>query len=194
MPDTTASDPLKTYWAALPKPDIGGQLVARLDNYGTATLTTAVSVRQARAYQYYFGLDPSGVHATSQILRAGPQGEFAAIKVNHSRSLVNTLLNLIVAPKIVWQPKAVNIDYDSLRETELAAAVLEYYWQELATSAFATRALEEALVFGEDFGVIGLMPLVTPPFVSSQFVLGFTAESAFGDLAYQSLPVNSAKS
>lgn len=110
-----------------------------------------MAARQRRAYQYYFGLNPSGVHATSQILRGGQNGELAKVRVNHSRALVNTLLNLIVAPKLVWQPKAVNIDYDALRECELASAILEYYWVERAVGRHAVKALEEALVFAEGY-------------------------------------------
>lgn len=139
------------YWASVHSSLIGEKLVGRVQEAGTGELTKGMYDRYARAYQYYFGIDPGGVHATSQVLRGGEQGELALVRVNHARSLVNTLLNLIVAPKIVWTPKATNVDYDSVRECELAAAVLEYYWQEKQVSKFAVRALEEALVFTEGY-------------------------------------------
>ena len=143
-----------TYWASLEDVALGEKLVARVKNYGEAQLTRSLNERLYRAFQYYYGFDPSGVHATSQILRGGDVGELAEIRVNHSRSLVNTLLNLIVAPKVVWQPKATNIDYDSLRETELVSAILEYYWTEKQVAKHAVRALEEALVFSEGFVLV----------------------------------------
>lgn len=139
------------YWASLEPELLGEKLFSKVEGYGTSELTTGMRDRYSRAYQYYFGQDPSGVHATSQVLRGGEQGELAELRVNHSRPLVNTLLNLIVAPKIVWTPKAVNIDYDSVRECELAASVLEYYWSESQVAKFAIQALEEALVFSEGF-------------------------------------------
>jgi hypothetical protein len=139
------------YWAATESEVIGEKLVSRVENYGNDRLVTELTNKVNRAYQYYFGVDPGGVHASSQILRGGDAGELAEIRVNHARSLVNTLLNLISSPKLVWTPKAVNIDHDSIRECELAAAILEYYWQERSVSSHAVRALEEALVFTEGF-------------------------------------------
>lgn len=140
------------YWAAAP--DVGGKLWDRVERYNASQLVSGVKERAARCYLYYFGLSSAGVHATSQVLRDGDEGELAAIRVNHCRPLVNTLLNLIVAPKIVWSPKATNIDSDTLRECELAQAILEYYWSEKAVSHFAVRALEEALVFGDGFVLV----------------------------------------
>ncbi len=144
-------DPSDKYWAAAPDEEIGGKLVAKVKDYGLAELVSKVHGNYAKAYQYYFGLDAAGIHATSGILRGGEAGELALTRVNHSRALVNTLLNLIVAPQLVWEPKATNVDYDSIRECELAAAVLEYYWKDKTVARFATRALEEALVFTEGF-------------------------------------------
>lgn len=141
----------ETYWAAAEAEELGENLKSKVDQYADDALLSKINERYRRAYQYYFGLDPSGVHATSQILRGGDQGELAEVKVNHSRPLVNTLLNLIVAPKVVWSPKAVNIDSDSLAQCELTQAILEYYWSEKSVAKFATRALEDALVFTEGF-------------------------------------------
>lgn len=140
-----------SYWAAAQTEDFVRKAVARVDDYAESSLFSTLSSLQTRAYQYYYGLDANNVHTTSQVLRGGDVGELAAIRVNHSRSLVNTLLNLIVAPKLSWTPKAVNIDYESIKQCELAAALLEYYWVEKRVSSFSVRALEEALVFGEGF-------------------------------------------
>ncbi len=145
----------QTYFAAVSRDEIGDQLHRRVDSYAKAkSVTATINERLALAYQYYYGLSPSGVHSTSQILRGGEQGELAEIRVNHSRSLVNTLLNLIIGPKLVWTPKATNRDYDSLRETALAASILEYYWGERQMSKYAVRALEEAIVFTEGFVLV----------------------------------------
>lgn len=143
------------YWATLEDQEaFGRKVLERVDKFADLKIVNGVNSKHARAYQYYFGMDPSGVHATSQVLRGGDQGELAEIRVNHARPLVNTLLNLIVAPKLVWSPKATNIDYESLRECDVAAAVLEYYWKEKSVSRYAVRALEEALVFSEGFVLV----------------------------------------
>ena len=139
------------YFAASPRDEIGGKLWARVENYQTSELLNQLGSRLATAYNYYFGLDPSGVHATSGMARGGEYGELAEIRVNHSRALVNVLLNLITAPKVVWTPKATNLDYDSARQTELAAGILEYYWNDKKVSKHAIKSVEEAIAFTEGF-------------------------------------------
>ena len=80
------------YWAALADPEeFGRKVLERVDKFADLRLVQGVNSKHARAYQYYFGMDPSGVHATSQVLRGGEQGELAEIRVNHARPLVNTL-------------------------------------------------------------------------------------------------------
>lgn len=139
------------YWANAAPEELAAHVSDRIERYGSVQLVTDLRSRYARAYRYYYGLDPSGVHATSQVLRGGEQGELAEMRVNHCRPLVNTLLNLIVSSKVVWTPKAVNIDYESLKACKLASAVLEYYWREKQVELFAVRGLEEGLAFTEGF-------------------------------------------
>lgn len=147
-------EPSFKYWAKLPPDELGERLTTKVRDLRNETLPGVINGRVAKAFLYYFGTSPDGIHATSAVLRGGEQGELAQMRVNHSRSLVNSQLNLVSAPKLVWQAKAVNIDYDSILETELAAAILEYYWGEYQISKFAVRALEEAIVFSEGFSLI----------------------------------------
>ena len=145
-----ASD--RTYWAAREVSELAVELGKRIQNSNVAShFQRGVNERAARAYRYYFGMSASGVHTTSQVLRDGEQGELAAVHINHARSLVNTLLSLLTTQKIVWNAKAVAADYNSIRECELAAALLEYYWSEQRYAQYAVRALEEAIVLGEGF-------------------------------------------
>ena len=140
------------YWVNEDDEKLGRALATRVEDYGKGALTKEVLERCARAYSFYFGLSPeSGAHETSLIVRAGDQGELAKIRVNHARSLVNTLRNLITSNRLVWQATATNVDYDSLRAVELAQAVLEYYWKVKSISELTSSALEEALVFSEGF-------------------------------------------
>lgn len=145
---------MTSYWAAVPTDEIGEKLSAKLQTLAADQLVTTLAQQDARSYQYFYGLNPEGVHATSQVLRGGDEGELAEMRVNHARPLVNTLLNLIVAPKIVWSPKATNIDAAAIAECELAASILEYYWRDKQVSKHAVLALEDALVFREGFVLV----------------------------------------
>jgi hypothetical protein len=146
----------RTYFAAepfsrLPEATIGEKLITKVEEYDSHQLVRMVDEKLALAYQHYFGYSPDGFHATSIVARAGDQGELAAIRVNHARALVNALLNLIVKDKFVWQPRAANYSYEAIRQTELAANVLEHYWHNFRVKEFTDRAVEEAIAFTEGF-------------------------------------------
>ncbi len=174
------------YWASLEGPELGEKLYQKVEEYASDSLVTGQHQRTARAYQYYFGRS-GNTHATSQVLRGGDQGELAEVRVNHSRSLVNTLLNLIVAPKLVWSPKAVNIDYQSLKDCEFAAAVLEYYWSERGVSRYAIQALEEALVFTEGFVWVQWDEAGGTDFAPLEIAPGQTEMQKSGDISFQNV-------
>lgn len=139
------------YWAAYGPESIGQELTNKLSQVSNLPLSLQVAQRHARAYGYYYGLDPSGIHTASQVMREGMQGEIAAIKVNHSRALVRTLRNLITENPVAWMPKATAFSSQSIKECELAAAILEYYFSEGGVQKSTIVALENALVFAEGF-------------------------------------------
>ena len=139
------------YWASKPTSEIGDTLVEKVQDQVNHRFITDLRQRQARAYQYLYGTSADGIHATSQVLRTGDQGELAAVRVNHARSLLMAQLNLITSNKVIWTPKATNIDAGSLKQCELAEAILSYYWADKQVGAKAVTALEEALAFCEGF-------------------------------------------
>lgn len=139
------------YWVLQDPETLGKTLSSKIADLGASEYLSATRLREQRAYLYYYGISPSGVHATSQVLRGGDVGELAVVRINHCRALVNTLVNLITSAKLVWTPKAVNEDYASDLQCELAASLLEYYWTQQGISEICNRALEEAVLFGESF-------------------------------------------
>lgn len=143
-----------TYWAALPPDQLGKRLVERISRSKAKGLVKEVYERLAIAYHYYFGYNAAGEHVTSGVLRAGDQGELAEVRVNHCRSLVNTLLNLITSAKVVWNAKATNSDLESRGQCIIASSLLEYYWQEQQVAKYAIRACEEAIAFTEGFVLV----------------------------------------
>lgn len=150
MQTSAAGDP-RLYFADHAEPDFGARLIAKIEEIETGDLISQVRSRISHAYQYYFGFDNDGIHATSGISRGGEQGELAQFRVNHARAVVGTLLNLVVSQRVVWQPKATNVDYESVKQTEVAKAVLEYYWNERKLESLVYRAVEEGIAFSEGF-------------------------------------------
>lgn len=135
------------YWATLQGEEFGSALSDRLEDADPLNKQgggRAGVVR--RCYQYYYGVDEdSGLHGSSQIIRGGEQGELAKVRVNHARSLVNTLQNLITSSKLVWSPRCVNVDANSIKQVRLAQQLLEYYFHEMGFLGLSNQALEQAL-------------------------------------------------
>lgn len=148
----TPTEPSKDYFAASTDlTTLGSNLYHKVEAYSTWTQTSEIMRRIERAFLYYFGLEYGGVHATSEVLRGGEQGELADVRVNHSRALAQTLFNLIAAAQVSWQPVAVNNDAAAASQAILAAGVLEYYWHDGKVEQHCERALEEAIPYCEGF-------------------------------------------
>lgn len=141
----------RTYFATKSPDDIGELLIQKVQQYPQHRWIQEYDARLQDAWRYYYGYDHEGMHATSQVLRGGDQGELAKARVNHARALVNALLNLVTAPKFVWTPRASSLDYEAIKQTRLATQVLEHYWHNARVAAFASKACEESIVFTEGF-------------------------------------------
>lgn len=135
------------YWASLSGEELGQELSTKLEDADPLKNLSGGRAAQIRkCYTFYYGIDEeSGLHGSSQVLRGGEQGELAKVKINHARALVNTLQNLITASKLVWAPKCVNIDADSIKQVRLAQQLLEYYFKEIGFLSKSNRCLEQAL-------------------------------------------------
>jgi hypothetical protein len=140
------------YFAAIVESkDFGKRLVAKIEEYRTASAVQQVHERQEKAYQYHFGLSPSGIHLTSGVTRSGEQGELAEVRVNHLRANALTVLNLTIAPKISWKPVATNRDSASTKAAYQAEALLEYYWLDREIGHYAAQAVAQAIPLTEGF-------------------------------------------
>lgn len=143
---------LTDYFALKPTPELGKALWTKVqDDRNTDSAVSPHRDRNARAMLYYFGQNPTGTAQASMVSRGGDQGELAVYRVNHSRALVQTLINLILSAKVVWECVAGNSDSESRAQTILGAAILEQYWKDYRVASFAARQLEEAVVFGDAF-------------------------------------------
>jgi len=140
------------YFAALVKPEeFGKQLSARIQEYRSAQAVTVIQERIEKAYQYHFGISPSGMHLNSGVQRAGEQGELAEVHVNHLRANALTVLNLTVGPKISWVVTATNSDSASTKQAFAATSILDYYWLDREVSASGIQAVSQAIPLGEGF-------------------------------------------
>jgi hypothetical protein len=146
------SDDARQYRWSVETKDIGKKLVELIEaDRSNEGIPASLRSLYVKAATYYYGNSDTSLASTHAITRGGEQGELAATRLNQVRSLVNTLQNLVLAAKVVWEPIATNNDFDSAAQAVLARAVLEYYWRSRQVAQYGQRALEEAIVFGEGF-------------------------------------------
>src|SRR5258708_6994296 len=180
MSDVYPSDSGSTreYFAAADREHIAQKLHAKVSRYDMNHLTSAVAERFRRAYLYYYGLDYAGIPSASMVVRGGEQGELAEVRVNHSRALVQTQLNLVVAPQVVWTPVATNSDYKSAGQAILANSLLEFYWKDQHLAQTCRRATEEAIVFTEGFVFAEWDPMLGEDYAAGPDAMGIGVGSA----------------
>lgn len=139
------------YFAALTADEFGERLISRITDYRASSAVQMVAERQEKAYQYHFGLSPSGIHLTSGVTRSGEAGELAEVRINHLRTNALTVLNLTVAPKISWKPVATNADSAATKAAFQAEALLDYYWLGRDVGYYAIQAVAHAIPLSEGF-------------------------------------------
>lgn len=142
----------KTYFAALPREDVGSELMRRCDNWYNYISASGHYLRMKKSYNAYYGIGESGT--TSEITRSGVQGELALIKVNHFRNLVQHMLVMTTQQRPAMEARAVNSDFKSQAQTVLANGILDYYMREKNLERYLKIAAEMSLIFGE--GYVGM--------------------------------------
>lgn len=139
-----------TYWATELPDDLAIKCTEKVDEYRDFTLRNGVLDRWKRAYLAYYGLSESGSN-TSRLNQAGTNGEQFVLKVNHFRSILQSLLVLITQSPPALQPRASNTDSKSMNQTILAKSVLDYYMTQAGMESRLAKAAEFSLYSGEGF-------------------------------------------
>lgn len=142
----------ETYWASLPKEEIGYELNKRVEDWFVHISTTGIFRRVRKCYMAYYGFSSTGQgHTASEVTYGGVQGELNLVKVNHLRNIVQHMLVMTTSTRPSMDARAINTDYKSLAQTVLANGILDYYMRERKLERYLRSATEYALVFGEGF-------------------------------------------
>lgn len=144
--------PRSTYFAALPRHEIGAELLARVDAYERRCEDTGIRRLWEQSYRAYYGLDEDGTfHKSSAVEFGGEDGELTLVKVNQYRSVARSLLTITTQNRPHYETRATNTDHASLAQNDIARGVLEYYLREQRIEAKLKGAVERSIVFGEGF-------------------------------------------
>lgn len=103
------------------------------------------------SWKFYNGLYNSDTGFGHQITFTGEQGELVSFPVNHFRNIAQHMYVMITTNRPIMEARAVNSDYKSVAQTQLANGILDYYMREKRLETVLKKATEMAIVLGAGF-------------------------------------------
>jgi hypothetical protein len=152
------------YWAASDVATCAAAVEEKIDAYYKFLQQNGYLSLWLKSYKYHFG----GKVRMGRINQTGDEGEYSIVNVNHFRNLLLHILQLAVGQRPAFEPRAINSDVKSQKQTILARGLLDYYMREKRLERALKRAAEYTLCFGEGY-VTGLWnatagkPIATDP-------------------------------
>lgn len=145
MPDKKGQVRNDVYWATLPKEEIGDAMLDKIELYKNYLNYSGLMQKWIDNYNMYYNSAGRGAH----VYQSGSQNEYRNLNINHFRSFLINLKNLILQSKGAYDCKAINTDVKSQAQCIVGNQVLEYYSTEKQLDDHYETSLESALVFGE---------------------------------------------
>lgn len=133
------------YFASLPKQEIGDAILDKIELYGNYLNYSGLLQKWIDNYNMYYNSAGRGAH----VYQSGSQNEFRNLNINHFRSFLVNLKNLIMQSKGAYDCKAVNTDVKSQAQCIVGNQLMEYYSTEKDLDERHEDSLESAIVFGE---------------------------------------------
>jgi hypothetical protein len=145
-----------TYWAN-EDPDKLAEIVGqRVTEYHRHLEMSGRSALYRRAARLYYGLDPElGWKNSAAVTYGGEQGELSMIRVNLFRSLLENLMVIVTGDRPSFSARAINSDYESQAQADLAEGLVQYYLSERGFEDRFRDLAEFALLYGEGWLYLG---------------------------------------
>lgn len=135
------------YFASVSPDKLAGLCDAKATAYWQYLSATGLLSLYRRVYYAYYKADTNN----GAILKAGMNGEYTILTLNHFKNLLDHLHSLITSQKFSYQPKAANTDFKSQSAAILSKGLLEYFDNDTdkRVNKKRKRATRFALMFGE---------------------------------------------
>lgn len=141
-----------TYFAAKEPEQTASVLMEKADSFYNNLSSNAYMDKLERMWRFYHGAYSEGYgDGPHSISFTGEQGELVSVPVNHFRNLAQHIFVMITATRPVMEARAVNTDYKSLAQTQLANGILDYYMREKNLEDAIKKATELSIVLGSAY-------------------------------------------
>ncbi len=133
------------YFANLPREEIGDAILDKIELYKNYLNYSGLMQKWIDNYNMYYNSAGKGAH----VYQSGSQNEYRNLNINHFRSFLINLKNLIMQSKGAYDCKAINTDVKSQAQCIVGNQILEYYSTEKDLDGHYENGLESAIAFGE---------------------------------------------
>jgi len=139
------------YFAQADSEHIGSEVWAKLQTTQMWMSNSSVRKNYARAHMHSYASIDMGNGTASALTRSGEQGELSAVRVNRASSFAKALLGLLLGPKLMWRPQAVNGDPKRRAAVKMASNLLEWLWKTRHMNETVTRWIDQGIRLSESF-------------------------------------------
>ncbi len=141
------AQPIDQYFGTLASDKLASICASKADEYWAYLSSSGRLDLWRRSYYQYYKAEVDG----GAILKAGLNGEYTLLPMNHYKNLLDHLHSLITSQKFSYQPKAANTDFKSQSAAILSKGLLEYFDNDADkhVSRKRKRVTRFALMFGE---------------------------------------------
>lgn len=173
---------MKPYFATLPQDELVQELSERISTWNRYILKQGLAQKWRRSYDMYYGKHQGeeGAVGTSNIGKAGDNGELTTVSVNHFRNLIKHVLAITTDQKPAFDPRAINTDLESLQQAELSKNILDAYLVQKRMGRDMKAAAERAIALSKGYVYMRWDPALGKQF-GVQPVQGEDGQPVMGD-------------
>lgn len=144
--------PNSVYFAAKPAEECASVLSGKIDDWTSRFKYNGYLNKVRRSWEFYHGIFyEEGFDAAHMINRTGEQEELYRLNINHYRNIAQNMLVMTTTSRPKVECRAVNTDYKSQVQTQLATSLLDYYFREKGLDNLIREVTEYAIVLGSGF-------------------------------------------
>lgn len=122
-----------------------------IDTVRASRRSTDLARRLHRNWLMYYGLNDWKSSLSDNLYASGPNGERVELRANHARNIIAHMKQLTTSTRPELKAKAANMDIASLKQTQIADALIDHLMEFDGVWNYLDMAVEHALVLHGGF-------------------------------------------
>jgi hypothetical protein len=107
--------------------DLAKDALQKIEQVRHSRRSTDLARRLHRNWLMYYGMNDWKASLSDNLYADGPNGERVSLRVNHARNIIQHMHQMICAARPDFTARAGDMDVKSLKQTQIANAIIEHY-------------------------------------------------------------------